>query len=156
MPWQTTATTKLRQTRTELEVKSDCPGSYKPVVALIGAEGRRDKAEVFAIDTTPTPVRVCLYTLDPTETIEAGSRSFHLGKLATASTLEGEPARALLTAVAAAPPATASCPDEAPFAVLTLPKGPELTVELGGCYRALVGDSLRQLDAATVKGWHLA
>jgi hypothetical protein len=154
VPWLTTATVKLRQVRTALEVSSGCSGFYKPVVAMRAADGGH-AAEPPKIDIASSPLDVCIYALGDADTIDAGSQILHIGRLSKASIVEGDAARALLTAVAAAPAATTTCTDEAPFATITGKGVPELEVELGGCYRALVLDSLRQLDAATVQAWHL-
>jgi hypothetical protein len=154
VPWQTTATVKVRHVRSELEVSSGCSGSYKPVIAMIAADGGGAGAPP-KVGTAATPLKICVFVLSDTETINAGSLTLHIGKLTKASTVDGPAAAALLSAVAAAPAATSTCTDESPFATITGDGVPELEVELGGCYRALVLDSLRQLDAATVQSWHL-
>ena len=78
-----------------------------------------------------------------------------MGKLTSASTMDATLGGELLTAVARAPLVTGACAQpEAPFAVVRPVDGsaPLITVERGGCSRALVdGESyLRQLDAALV------
>jgi hypothetical protein len=154
VPWQTTATVKVRQLRSEPEVASGCPGASKPVVAMRAAQG--DPAgEPFTINTSPATLNVCVYVPDPTDTgaDTIGSLTLHTGKLAKVSTVDGSAAVALLSAIAAAPTATGTCTGEAPFATIAQPA--DLAFELGGCYRALDGNSLRQLDPATVQGWHL-
>jgi hypothetical protein len=138
MSWQTTGTVKVQQTRSQLEVSTGCLGSYKPFVDLRGGEP-------FTTDPTATSLTVCVYTPDPI---------VHIGKFTKASTVEGSAAAAILSAIAAAPAVTDTCTDEAPFATINEPGG--LVIELGGCYRAQVGYSVRQLDAATVQGWHLS
>jgi len=154
LPWQTVGTTRVRRFSSGPGTASDCEAAYKPVVALRAAEPG-PATEPFTIDTTVVPLRLCVFTPDPANPIEAGSATLHIGKLAKASTLDGQSAAALLSTLAAAPAATSACADEAPFATITGKGLPELEVELGGCYRPLDGDSLRQLDAATVQSWHL-
>ena len=154
LPWQTVGTTRVRRFSSGPGTASDCEAAYKPVVALRAAEPG-PATEPFKIDATVAPLRICVFTPDRADPIEAGSATLHIGKLAKASTLDGQSAAALLSTLAAAPPVTETCTDEAPFATITGKGLPELEVELGGCYRALDGDSLRQLDAATVQSWHL-
>jgi hypothetical protein len=153
LPWHTTAEKKLHQTQTELETSSGCPGGYKPVVALIGAEQHPDNHKLNAIDTSVSPLRVCQYQPDPKAEIDAAGITLHIGRLVAASTLDAAKSRALLTKVAAAPVATAACSEDVPFAVVgTKDHQGFVTVETGGCYRALVDteDVVRQLDPSTV------
>jgi len=154
LPWRTTATSKVRQTRSQLEVTSGCPGGYKPVVALTGAEPPPASPYGFAVERMSPPLRVCVYRPNSTDPIASGALTFHIGRLVAASTLVGATARSLLATVAGAPSSTATCTTEAPFAEITSPNG-DITVELGGCYRALIGNTLRQLNADTVNAWHL-
>jgi hypothetical protein len=100
------------------------------------------------------PLKVCVYRPDDTDTMPSGSLTFHIGRLVAADTLKGATAQNLLATVAEAPPATAACAAEAPFAEISSSNG-DITVELGGCYRALIGNVLRQLNSDTVRTWHL-
>jgi hypothetical protein len=154
LPWHTTATSKVRQTRSQLEVTSGCPGEFKSIVALMGAESPPTSPDAFAVESMSPPLRVCVYRPNATETMPSGALTFHIGRLAAASTLVGATAHTLLATVAAAPPASAACTTEAPFAEITSSNG-EIFVELGGCYRALIGNTLRQLNADAVNAWHL-
>lgn len=155
VPWKTIRTTKLRQTRSELEVSSGCEPEYKPVVALAGLATDAARRQFGRPDVNAAPLRVCRFELDPDNPISvSGGPTFLAGKLVSASTLDGQAAHDLLAAVAAAPPATGTCSQpEAPFANVTAISGQAaMTIELGGCYRALIDAENfdRQLDAATV------
>jgi hypothetical protein len=158
VPWKTVKETKVRQTRSQLEIGSGCPGGYKPMVAIEASDGTRRSAGTgpFFPGTPPTSLEVCRYRLDPAQTISGANRSgtFQMGILRTAATLTGTGLHTLLTALDAAGPVTGSCDKpQAPFAVLSASggSGPWGVVELDGCYRATdSGGGLRQLDAATV------
>src|SRR5262249_1145765 len=95
----------------------------------------------------------CRYEPDPKDEITEAGFTFHVGRLVSASTLDAAKSHALLTAVAAAPVATATCNQDVPFAIVGEKSDyNRITVETGGCYRALVDPDnvVRQLDAATV------
>jgi hypothetical protein len=157
LPWTTVATTKARQTRSELEVSSGCSGGYKPVIALIAAENLGTEVAKTAIDATPRPLSVCRYALDPDPanviSLDNGP-ALKMGVLVSASTLDSAGAGKLLAEVAAAPRASPCSQPQSPFAVVHPTDGsaPWIYVELGGCNRALndVNNSLRQLDASVV------
>ncbi|MER7003820.1 hypothetical protein ABT297_12355 [Dactylosporangium sp. NPDC000555] len=151
LPWTTVAETKDRQTRGQLELESNCPGRYKPVIALAAADshhGTSGTGPVFP-GTAPDTLRVCRYTPDPAEIIElTGSGALAVGKLTTTTTLTGPAVATLVAALNAAPPVTVPCDrPQAPFALLG---DSGVAVETGGCYRAIGADgTLRQLDAST-------
>jgi hypothetical protein len=157
MPWTTVATSKARQMRSELEISSGCSGSWKPEIPLIAAEG--SGTQTSTVDTTVGPLRVCRYQADPDPanivTVNDGS-AYRIGVLTSASTLDAAASGRLLTALQGAPPVVfGNCAQpEHPFAVVYPPDrgGPDIVIELSGCYRALLGSEnyLRQLDAATV------
>jgi hypothetical protein len=159
LTWTTFATTKVHQTRSQLEVDSNCAGRWKPVIALEAADAVPGSTRrLVQLHMDYAPLRVCRYALDtdPSYVLSVpGSGSLYGGRLNGASTLDGVKARAFLTAVAAAPPVEGACTRaQAPFAdAWPIAKGgPHITIELGGCFRALIdGENyLRQLDAATV------
>ncbi len=156
LPWTTVATTKARQIRSELEVSSGCAGAYKPVIPLTAAEGSGTQTQ--KVDATARSLRVCRFDLDPDPanviTLSNGT-PFRMGVLKSVSTLDSNAGGLLLTALASAPRAVGTCAHpEQPFAVIdpTDGSGPNVMIELGGCYRAsLDGENyVRQLDAATV------
>ena len=156
LTWTPVGTTKVRQTRSELEVSSGCSGAWKPVIPLIAAEG--SGTQVVGVDTAGRAMRVCRYDLDPDpgNVISIGNgTAYRSGKLVAASTLDATAGAELLKAVASAPRATGSCGQpEQPFAVVHAADGtgPWIAIERGGCYRALMDaeNYLRQLDAALV------
>ncbi len=159
LPWRTTTSTKVRQTRTQLEIDSGCPGHFKQTTALI---------DPAAAGTTPlgrpqylpsVPLSVCRYDLDddPAYYLSTDtSGPVKGGRLAGASTLDGKRATDFLAAVVSAPSVRGDCRQrQSVFAVVTAKSRDSdyLTVELEGCYRAQFGGDgsrLRQLDAATV------
>jgi hypothetical protein len=154
LAWITVATTRVRQTRSELEMSSQCPGRYKAMVAVVGGSGG---TQVVAVDRAPRALRACLYDLDPDPAqggLGADGSWWRSGILADATVLDQAAGAELLTAVAEAPVATPCAADQARFAVVhPLDEGgPWLTIERDGCYRVLVDgeDHLRQLDAALV------
>jgi hypothetical protein len=159
VPWKTVGTTAVRQSQSQIATESGCPDQYKPVIAMQAAESSGPpRAE--PVPATAPHLRICRYDLDPDPSaaipigVNGSAGPARSGRLAAASTVDGPVAQAFLTAVAAAPPARACTQPEAPFATVDPGDGtgPHVTVELGGCYRALVdGENyLRQLDAATV------
>ncbi|MEV6930521.1 hypothetical protein AB0M46_39390 [Dactylosporangium sp. NPDC051485] len=157
LPWRSVSQTKVRQTRSQLEVSSGCSGKYKPVIAIEAAEGstRSPDAAPFDPGKPPAALAVCRYRLDPADTISGANPSvaFQMGVLSSATTLSGAALSRFVTAVHAAPPVTTRCAQpQAPFAIVFVKDtGPYLMVELGGCYRADDGNgTLRQLDAAAV------
>ena len=156
LSWTTVGTTKIRQTRSELEVSSGCPNGWKPTIPMT-ADG--SGTQVVQVNPTARELRVCRFDLDPDPgnviTLGETGRSYRMGKLISASTMDAAAGGELLAAVAKAPRATGVCAQaEAPFAVVHPLDGfvPSITVERGGCFRALVdGENyLRQLDAALV------
>lgn len=158
LPWRSVSQTKIRQTRSQLEIDSGCSGKYKPVIAIEAAEGssRSPDAAPFDLSKPPTALEVCRYRLDPADTMSGFSPSvvFQIGVLSGAATLSRAALSRFVMAVHAAPPVTTRCDQpQAPFAVVFVKdgSGPYLMVELGGCYRADDGNgTLRQLEAATV------
>jgi hypothetical protein len=152
MPWITVETTRTHQVRSELELTSGCSGTWKPVIAIAAIEHGAGNSTV---DTTAREMRVCRYDVGTQPSLDMGGGiTLHDGVLASASTLDADRAGELLAAIAAAPPAADCLLAESPFAVLYSDNGPWLTIELGGCYRALTdnGSDLRQLDAEVVAG----
>jgi hypothetical protein len=156
LPWTTVATTRARQSRSELEVSSGCSNGWKPMIPLIAAEG--SGTQTATLDTTARPMRVCRYDLDPdpANAISLNNGTpYRSGILVSASILDGAAVARLLTALSAAPRAVGACaqPEHA-FAVIYPVGGgaPWIAIELGGCYRAVLDSEnyLRQLDAATV------
>jgi len=156
LSWMTVGTTKIRQTRSELEVSSGCPNGWKPTIPMT-ADG--SGTQVTEVNATARELRVCRFDLDPDPsnviTLGETGRSYRMGKLAIASTMDAAAGGELLAAVAKAPRASGACAQpEAPFAVVHPVDGSPLwvTVERGGCSRALIdGENyLRQLDAALV------
>ena len=155
LPWTTVATTRARQTRSELEITSGCSRDWKPMIPLIATDG--SGTQTVAIDTSVRPLQICRYDLDPSPanviTLDGGA-PYRMGVLATASTLDAAAGGRFLTALAAAPRAGACGQPEQPFAVVFPAdrNGPWISIELGGCYRAVFdGENyVRQLDAATV------
>jgi hypothetical protein len=150
LPWTTTTSTRLAQARTELEVTSGCSGMRKPIIAMMAPQGP-GRTQRSTVDATARQLRVCRYKVGDAEMGLVGGVMLHAGVLVGASTLQPDQAQQLLAAVEAAPPAGPCATPESPFAEIddnTL----ELTVELGGCYRALaaVDNGLRQLDGALV------
>ncbi len=154
LPWTTTAQTKIRQVRGQLEVASGCPGRFKPVVAFNGAStDHAGRASGPWLTGASSSLRVCRYVLDPASTVSIGGPTpSYGGRLDTVGTLTGEPLTRLLTMFDAAPDAApgACTAPQAPFAVVMPAEGSGawLAVELGGCYRATDDRGrLRQLDA---------
>ena len=155
LPWTTVGTSPVRQTESELAVTSGCSDQFKPMIALL-ADATTSQPE--HPDTTPRAMRVCRYDLDPdpANNISSGSgaTTYQSGKLASATVLDAASGGQLLAAVASARAATKCDQPQAPFAVVDPADGagPSISVELGGCYRAVLdGDGyLRQLDAAAV------
>jgi len=153
LPWTTVSTTMIRQTSTELEVTSNCPGQYKPEVALAADSSGHTMSRV---DTTPQAMSICRYDLDtdPDNTVSVGGSAHSSGVLTSAGSLDAKAGGEFLAAVADAWPADDCDKPDAPFAVVAGQDGhgPTVTVELGGCYRALLdGDTmLRQLNQKTV------
>ncbi|NJC72586.1 hypothetical protein HC031_23120 [Planosporangium thailandense] len=150
LPWRTVTETRVRQTRSQTELESGCPGQYKPVIAIEAAVGRgaAGTAPLFP-GTPPTTLQVCRYTLDPTSAVEVtGSGTLAAGRLTTATTLTGPAVARLVAGLNAAPPVTGRCDQpEAPFAVLA---DSGVVVETGGCHRTLsAAGGLRQVDPAT-------
>jgi hypothetical protein len=156
LPWQDVARTRVSQVRSQLEIDTNCPSGYKPVVGLLAAEaGRKPPAAGPAFPSTPAALQVCRFALSPDDTISTGTVELKIGKLTTAPVLEGPALTQFLAALAAAPPVTATCDAPQPEFAVLFPKGEgagsSIAVETGGCYRALdPNDGLRQLDAATV------
>jgi hypothetical protein len=156
LPWHTTAEEKFQRSRTELETSSGCASGYKPVVALLGSELNPGNPNRTTIDTSVSPLRVCRYkpgTSPDDEVTVTGETIVHVGHLVGASTLDAARSRELHTAIATAPVATEVCNQDEPFAVVGPTNQASLvTVETGGCYRALVdGENVvRQLDAETI------
>ena len=156
LDWVDIGTDMVRQTRSELEVTSGCDGAWKPMVPLM-ADG--SGTQTASIDATPRALLMCRYDLDPDPTNDIPDSSglpHHVGKLASASTIDATAGGQLLAAVASAPRAVACDKPDAPFAVLHPVDGsaPYLAIELGGCYRVFVDaeNYLRQLDAKVVDG----
>ena len=158
LPWRSVSHTKIRRTRSQLEVDSGCSGQYKPMIAIEAAEGSTRSSIAARPDQgkPPAALKVCRYRLDPTNTISGSdpSASFKMGVLSSAATLRGAIGDRFVTSVNTAPPVTTRCEQpQAPFAVVSAVDGggPYLTVELSGCYRADDGNgALRQLDPDTV------
>ena len=154
LPWTTIATTKVRQTRSQAEVVSNCPDAYKPMIALTADD---PTVQPITVDVVPQSLVVCRYALDPDPAdviSDVGGPPHRGGKFASASSLDTAAGGSLLAAVAAAPPAKPCDKPDAPFAVVQPVDGPGpgLTVELGGCHRVLVdGENyLRQLNSTVV------
>src|SRR5262245_55944136 len=153
LTWTTFDTTKISQTRSQLEIDSNCSGAYKPVIALLAADAiPGTEPRIVHPELTLTSLRVCRYNVAKDPSLElsvAGSGPLYGGRLVAASTLDGARARAFLSAVAAAPPVAGACAKpQAPFADVWPPAGgAHVTIELGGCYRVLIdGENyLRQL-----------
>jgi hypothetical protein len=152
LPWRTVAQTRLGRIRSQLEIETGCPSSFKPIDAVAGgAAPGRDQL----FNTRPAAMTVCRYRLDATQTVTLdGSPPLAIGVLDTAGELGGARLGALLTAIEAAPAATGVCAaGQSPFALLRSKDGagPWIAVELTGCHRAADGlGRLRQLDAAAV------
>ena len=155
LPWTTVSTTRIRQTRSELEVSSGCDGWWKPMIPL---SADRHGTRVVRLKATARALRVCRYDLDsdPTNVISMrDGTAYRVGKLVSASTTDAAAGGELLRAAASAPRATGTCTKpEAPFAVVhpVGDSGSGITIERGGCYRILLDgeNSLRHLDAALV------
>jgi hypothetical protein len=151
LPWTTVARTRVAPARSELEITSGCPSGYKAMAALVAAEGTGG-AQRFPLDTTPRPLSVCRFAVPP-EAAEAAARGeLYTGDLVAASTLDSAAASELLTAVDDAPSGAAECTEPSSFVVINEAhgRGLELTVEVDGCYRALVGSDVRQLEPGLV------
>lgn len=154
LPWQTESETRVHRVQSELEVTSGCSGSYKPVIALTGAEGGGPTPVIGPVfPAMPAALLVCRYELSSEETMEVAGTKVGLGKLTTAASIDGATMTAFVQALDAAPAAPRCTQPPAPFAEVHAEedRGRSIVVELGGCYRfmdALGG--LRQLDAATV------
>jgi hypothetical protein len=156
--WSTVKTTKAHQTRTELEISSGCPGQYKHMISIVAIDHAPAPGGPLAAPKylPSAPLQVCRYALDPSSAVTVGgSTPIQMGKLASASTVDGKLAADLLAAVAVAPAAQPCGQPQAPFALLFTngPASPSISVELGGCYRALIdsdSSQLRQLDAQAV------
>jgi len=156
LSWHEVSRTRVSQVRSQLEIDTNCPRGYKPVVGLFAAEGGpKPPAAGPAFPSTPAALQVCRFALNSTDTIRVNNVDLKIGMLTTAPVLEGAALTQFLTALAAAPPVTAQCDAPQPEFAVLFPKGEgagrSVAVETGGCYRALdPDDSLRQLDAATV------
>jgi len=156
LPWTTTDTTMVQQIRSELEITSGCVGAWKPMIALT-AHG--SGTQVTTLDPTPRTLRVCRYDpgSNPDNVItDTDGTVYQIGTLVSASILDPSTVGAFLDTLASAPKAGTCEQPESPFAVVYPPDpdspGPFITVELGGCYRALLeGENyLRQLDSETI------
>lgn len=147
LPWTTVARTRIAQVRTELVVSSGCPSEYKAMVALFAAEGDAGAIR-HPVDSTPRPLRVCRFTVTPDAAVAASRGQLSGGTLVAASTLDADAAHELLTALDAAPDPTTRCAVPSSFVVLDEGNGYSLDImiEVDGCYRALVGGDIRQLD----------
>lgn len=152
--WLTTSTTKLEQIQTELSISSMCPDQWKPEIALFG--DRQDTAR-GEVDATPGPLVACRYDLDndPENTVTDDNGVAHReGRLSQVSYVDDAAGGVFLSAVKFAPLARPCDQPDQPFAVVQQAVNPTsyVSVELGGCYRALVGGDtlLRQLDQQTV------
>jgi hypothetical protein len=156
LPWREVSRTRVNQVRSELEIVTNCPRGYKPVVGLLAAEGgRKPPVAGPAFPATPAALQVCRFALDPDDTISTGTVELKIGKLTTAPVLEGPALAQFLAAVEAAPAVSGRCDAPQPEFAILFPKGEgagrSIAVETGGCYRALdADDGLVQLDAATV------
>lgn len=147
LPWTTVRRARVSQLRSELETASGCPSGYKAVVALVAAEGDAGAAR-HPLDTTPRPLRGCRFAVTPDAAVAAGRGELYGGTLVDSSTLDPDAAGELLTAIDAAPDPITRCVVPSSFVVLDEANGDSLgiVVEVDGCYRALVGSDLRQLD----------
>lgn len=156
LPWKTVKQTKINQIRSQLEIDSGCSGSVKPMVALAGTEGfKKGSSTPLFGGKPPTSLKLCRYKLDPKDRLAlTESEAYAVGRLESAGTLTGTSLSRFIAAFDAAAGATARCDKpQPPFAVLFPQEGNGrwLSVELGGCYRAVDDENhLRQLDAATV------
>jgi hypothetical protein len=156
LSWHEVSRTRVSQVRSQLEIDTNCPNGYKPVVGLLAAEaGRKPPAAGPAFPSTPAALQVCRFALNPSDTISTNNVELKIGKLTTAPVLEGAALTQFLAAIEAAPPVTATCDAPQPEFAVLFPRGEgagrSIAVETGGCYRALdPDDGLRQLDAATV------
>lgn len=104
LPWKSVTRTKLRQSRTQLEMDSSCPGAYKPMIALTAAEPARGATEPLFAGTAPTTLTVCRYKLHPSETISlAGSAPAAVGALDSAVKLTPAATAQLVGRLNAAP-----------------------------------------------------
>jgi hypothetical protein len=156
LAWVTVAVTQVRQTQTQQQISNGCVPQAESVIALqVGVGSGPHRAQ--PAEVSPQRMYVCRYNLDPANRlpIPAGAGgSAEGGVLASATLLEGPAAERFQAAINAAPPAGVCTQPQAPFAVVAPGggTGPDITVELSGCYRALVdGENyLRQLDATTV------
>jgi hypothetical protein len=151
LPWTTVARARVAPARSELEITSGCAGGYKAMVALVAAEGTTG-AQRFPLDTTPRPLSLCRFAVPP-EAVEYAARGeLYGGDLVAASTLEPAAAGELLTAVDGAPSGAPECTEPSSFVVISEADGRqmELMVEVDGCYRAMVGSDVRQLDPGLV------
>lgn len=152
LDWRTVTETRVSRMRTQLELDTGCPGSYKPVLDMAGTKVA-SPGPVFP--ATTTSLTVCRYRLDPSNTLTMSGRPLQIGTLDTASTIDGPRVPTLLAALAAAAPAAACTRPQSPFALL-FPEGAgsarrPVVVELAGCHRMLdPADALRQLDDATL------
>jgi hypothetical protein len=157
VPWQTVATHQVQQTESQVAVDSGCPDLYKPVIALQAAIGSGPR-QSLSFPTDAAALQMCRYVLDPdpVDNMSLGPNGSdgvaQGGRLADVTYLNTSTARSFLAAVAVAPPVAGCTRPPAPFALIGTPavNAALVTVELGGCYRALVGSELRQLDSTTV------
>jgi hypothetical protein len=151
LPWSTVARTRVAPARSELEITSGCPSGYKAMVALVAAEGTGG-AQRFSLDTTPRPLSVCRFAIRPGAAEAAARGELYGGDLVAASTLDPAAAGELLTAIDAAPSGAPECAEPSSFVVLNEADGRQLEVivEVDGCYRAMVGSDVRQLDPELV------
>jgi hypothetical protein len=152
LPWTTTATTRVSRISTELSVTSGCSDQWKPMIDLTVASGAH--APTSIVDPTPRPLRVCRYDIvhDPDLAVgPVGGIVTYPGTLRGSSTLDPDAAHQLLVALNSAAAPTGTCQARgSSFAVVTDSDGAgsSVTIELAGCYRALLDadGSLRQLD----------
>lgn len=152
LPWTTVRRTRVARITSELEISSGCPGEYKAMVALVAAEGDAGAARL-PVDTTPRPLRVCRFAVPPEAATSAARGELYVGELADVSTLDAAGAQELLTAIDSAPDPTAPCTELSAFVLIDEADGGrlELVIEVDGCYRAMVGSDVRQLDPDLVQ-----
>lgn len=148
LPWTTVTRTRVGQYRSQLVLTSGCPSNHKAMIALIAAESNVG-AERLTLDATPRLLRTCRFVVPGADAVRG---DLTVGDLVAATTLEPAAAGELLTAINAAPSTAPPCSTPSSFVVLQDAEGNllDITVEVEGCYRAMVGSDIRQLDPEVV------
>ena len=142
LPFRTLSETPVTQVRSQQSLDTGCSESWKDML-VIGADSAAPGPARPLWSTPVSAVRVCVY-----DTSRGGEPE--VGQFVSGRTVAGDAAKALLTVLDQAGPATPCTASHTRFAVLTVDGAADWpTVELDGCHRLLRPDNtLGQLDDA--------